>query len=143
MSVARRTWYQLKWLRVFRSVVVTGIDSLFQGGYGSAMTELLLDKNSWDALCLRCGRCCFEKIEDERGRVTYTTTACRYLDLDSRQCKIFENRFRINRECIALTPELVRTLDWLPDDCGYRAMLAVVPPQPEDQLRKRKMRRRR
>ena len=141
--MARRTWYPLKWLMVFGSVVAAGIDSLFPAGYGSIMIEHLLDKKTWDALCRRCGRCCFEKIEDERGRVTYTTTACRYLDLDSRQCKIFENRFRINPECIALTPELVCTLDWLPDDCGYRAMLAAVQPQPEDQLRKRKVRRRR
>lgn len=97
------------------------------------MDDQLLDKETWDAVCRKCGRCCFEKIEDEWGQVTYTTTACRYLDLDSRTCKVFENRLKINPECIPLTPELVCTLDWLPDDCGYRVMLAAALPQAEAQ----------
>lgn len=108
------------------------------------MTEQDLDMQTWDSLCCQCGRCCFEKIEDERGRVTYTTTACRYLDLDSRTCKVFENRARINPECIALTPALVCTLDWLPDDCGYRVALTSVPPDPplkESRRRKGRVRR--
>jgi hypothetical protein len=107
------------------------------------MTEQSLDTQTWDSLCCKCGRCCFEKIEDRRGRVVYTTTACRYLDLDSRSCKIFENRFRINPECIALTPALVCTLDWLPDDCGYRQALQSVPPGPVHQPRQRRGRGRR
>lgn len=124
-------------------VDAAGIDSVQPAGYGSAMIEQILDQETWDTICRQCGRCCFEKIEDERGRVTYTSTACRYLDLDSRCCKVFENRFRVNPECIALTPELVCTLDWLPDDCGYRALLATVPPQPDTPAGKRKGRRKR
>ena len=74
----------------------------------------------WDSRCLQCGECCFEKIEDERGTIFYTRTACRFLDVISRECKIFERRFEINPSCIKLTPELVQTLRWLPRDCGYR-----------------------
>ena len=107
------------------------------------MTQQILDKETWDGLCRQCGRCCFEKIEDLRGRVTYTTTACRYLDLDSRTCKVFENRARINPECIALTPELVCTLDWLPDDCGYRVVLATAAPQADTPSNRHKGRRKR
>lgn len=107
------------------------------------MIDHTLDSQTWDALCRQCGRCCFEKLEDERGRVTYTTTACRYLDLDSRTCKVFENRARINPECIALTPALVCTLDWLPDDCGYRQALKSVQPGPVAELKKRRGRGRR
>lgn len=106
------------------------------------MTEQTIDNPTWDSLCRRCGRCCFEKLEDERGRVIYTSTACRYLDLDSRCCKIFENRFLINPECIALTPVLVRTLEWLPDDCGYRMAINQLP-EPVKEPRKRKGRGRR
>jgi uncharacterized cysteine cluster protein YcgN (CxxCxxCC family) len=73
----------------------------------------------WDSRCKQCGRCCFEKIEDERGNIFYTQTACRFLDVISRRCKIFERRFEINPSCIKLTPELVQTLRWLPRDCGY------------------------
>ncbi len=87
------------------------------------MTECAEDQ-SWDGICKRCGMCCFEKIEDERGNIFYTQTPCRYLDVVSRQCKIFERRFEICSSCIKLTPELVRTLRWLPPDCGYRGTVA-------------------
>ncbi len=97
MSVARRTWYQLKWLRVFRSVVVTGIDSLFPAGYGSAMTELLLDKISGCAL-LRFGRCCFEKIEESGGGDLYPPPAVTLIWTAA--SADFENRFRINRDVL-------------------------------------------
>ncbi|MDD2583117.1 MAG: hypothetical protein PHR66_14095 [Desulfuromonadaceae bacterium] len=78
------------------------------------------EDHNWDSRCKQCGRCCFEKIEDERGNIFYTQTACRFLDVVSRRCKIFERRFEINPSCIKLTPELVQTLRWLPRDCGYR-----------------------
>lgn len=77
------------------------------------------EDKDWDSRCKQCGSCCFEKIEDERGNIFYMQSACRYLDVDSRQCKIFERRFEINPSCVKLTPELVSTLRWLPPDCGY------------------------
>jgi uncharacterized cysteine cluster protein YcgN (CxxCxxCC family) len=83
------------------------------------MKECFNDEAQWDSLCKQCGRCCFEKIEDERGNIFYTQTPCRYLDVVSRRCKIFERRFTINPGCVKLTPELVPTLRWLPRDCGY------------------------
>ena len=76
--------------------------------------------NNWDELCKQCGRCCFEKLEDGRGKIIYTQPACRYLDVITRHCKIFERRFEINPHCVKLTPELVPQLNWLPPDCGYR-----------------------
>jgi uncharacterized cysteine cluster protein YcgN (CxxCxxCC family) len=85
------------------------------------MTEKTVDDSEWDSRCKQCGLCCFEKIEDERGNILYTQTPCRYLDVVSRQCAIYERRFSINPICIKLTPELVRTLRWLPADCGYRS----------------------
>ena len=84
------------------------------------MTDLFAEYPDWDDRCLQCGRCCFEKIENDRGTIFYTQTACRFLDVVSRTCKIFERRFEINPGCVQLTPELVRTLRWLPHDCGYR-----------------------
>ncbi|HIJ94861.1 MAG TPA: hypothetical protein HPP94_03805 [Desulfuromonadales bacterium] len=84
------------------------------------MTDSSVEDPGWDNLCQQCGRCCFEKIEDERGNIFYTQTACRYLDIISRQCKVFDRRFEINPSCVKLTAELVETLRWLPRDCGYR-----------------------
>ena len=80
------------------------------------------DDEKWDSYCNQCGLCCFEKIEDERGNIFYTQTPCRHLDVISRECQIFERRFEIYSSCVKLTPELVRTLRWLPPDCGYRRM---------------------
>lgn len=74
----------------------------------------------WESACSGCGSCCFEKYENERGAIFYTQTPCRYLDVVTRQCRIYDNRFSINPDCIKLTPELVETLRWLPDDCGYK-----------------------
>lgn len=92
----------------------------------------------WDDRCKRCGRCCFEKIEDERGRIFYTQTACRYLDVVTRECRVFENRFVINPECIQLTQELADTLRWLPGDCGYRAQPETDEPVAERRVKKRR-----
>ena len=83
------------------------------------MADFPAEDPDWDSRCRQCGRCCFEKIEDERGNIFYTRTACRFLDVVSRECKIYERRFEINPGCVKLTPELVPTLRWLPRDCGY------------------------
>lgn len=86
--------------------------------------NLPVEDAEWDSRCRQCGRCCFEKIEDERGNIFYTQSACRYLDVISRECKIFDRRFEINPNCVKLTPELVQSLRWLPHDCGYRQQAA-------------------
>ena len=88
------------------------------------MTDEKFDQEQWDAICEKCGLCCFEKIEDEDGRILYTSTPCRYLDVDTRQCKIYDKRFKIFPECVQLTPELVKTLKWLHRSCGYKKALA-------------------
>lgn len=84
------------------------------------MPENSTENPDWEGRCKQCGLCCFEKIEDERGNIFYTRTPCRYLDVVSRQCSIYDRRFAINPTCIKLTPELARSLRWLPPDCGYR-----------------------
>jgi hypothetical protein len=95
------------------------------------MTNAIITDQEWEILCRGCGECCFEKIEDERGAIFYTMKACRYLDVVTRQCRIYDNRFVINPECVKLTPDLVPTLRWLPRDCGYVKPLPVhAPPGP-------------
>lgn len=95
------------------------------------MIDAINDDNQWDSLCRQCGLCCFEKLENERGTIFYTQTPCRYLDVNTRRCKVFERRFEINPSCMKLTPELVATLHWLPNDCGYRqAAVQLSPMEP-------------
>ncbi len=85
-----------------------------------AMIDPELEAVSWDDLCHQCGRCCFEKYEEDDGTIFFTATPCRYLDVVTRRCKVYARRFEINPDCIALTPDLVRSLNWLHDRCGYR-----------------------
>jgi len=81
------------------------------------------DSKAWEAICEQCGLCCFEKLEDEDGRILFTSTPCRYLDIDTRRCKIYQKRFKIFPECVQLTPELVKDLKWLHRSCGYKKAL--------------------
>lgn len=94
-----------------------------------------IDDQAWDALCKGCGLCCFEKLEDEDGRITYTKIPCRYLDVVTRHCRIYARRLEINPQCIKLTAAMVPKLHWLPMNCGYRRDLSSLP--------KNKVRRRR
>lgn len=81
------------------------------------------NEQAWEAICEQCGLCCFEKIESEGGAIFFTRTPCRYLDITSRLCKIYDRRFEINPECVKLTPELVKELQWLHNGCGYMKFL--------------------
>ncbi|MDA8431322.1 MAG: hypothetical protein M0T70_18875 [Geobacteraceae bacterium] len=107
------------------------------------MTDARIEHEHWESRCRGCGECCFEKIEDDRGTIFYLMSACRYLDLETRQCRIYDNRFVINPECVKLTPELVPALRWLPRGCGYlEAPQPDVPPLPPGRGRARRKRSR-
>ncbi len=75
------------------------------------------ESEAWEALCQRCGRCCYEKIEFE-GEVYYTDEPCEKLEVSSGLCTVYENRHLARPGCAALTPEIIR-LGVLPADCPY------------------------
>jgi len=81
------------------------------------MTDI--KKHDWEAICRRCGQCCFNKIIEDDGTVYATPIPCRYFDIINRTCKVYDKRFETGEECIKLTPELVRHAIWLPEDCAY------------------------
>jgi uncharacterized protein len=75
----------------------------------------------WESLCDGCARCCLEKLEDEdTGKIYFTHIACRLLDAGLCTCKDYEHRSDKVPDCVRLTPQNVRTLNWLPPSCGYR-----------------------
>ena len=77
----------------------------------------------WESLCDGCGRCCLEKLEDEdTGEVFYTSVACRHLDIRACHCLVYEKRATLAPECLFLTPEKARAIDWLPATCAYRLL---------------------
>lgn len=76
--------------------------------------------NEWEALCRRCGLCCFEKKIDACGRIVTTKVPCQHLDIISRECRVYQKRLSMREGCIKLTPEVVAGADWLPELCAYR-----------------------
>jgi uncharacterized cysteine cluster protein YcgN (CxxCxxCC family) len=81
-------------------------------------TDIVPGSPEWEAICRRCGRCCFDKLVDENDNLI-SMTPCRYLDQETNRCTVYENRFEKEPDCIRLTPENLLDFDWLPDDCGY------------------------
>ncbi len=82
----------------------------------------------WEALCDGCGRCCLHKLEDrETGEVSYTSVACRLLDIHQCRCTAYAQRFQLIPDCMHLTPALVSKCHWLPPTCAYRRILSGSP----------------
>jgi uncharacterized protein len=80
-----------------------------------------MSSEEWEQLCDGCGRCCLLKLEDEdTGEVHLTRLACKLLDLNSCQCKDYPNRQKKVHDCLSIDIAKVRSLEWLPDSCGYR-----------------------
>ena len=75
------------------------------------------ESEAWEALCQRCGRCCYEKIEYE-GEIYYTDKPCEKLDVASGLCNVYQNRHLARPGCTALTPEIIRQ-GIMPSDCPY------------------------
>jgi uncharacterized protein len=80
-----------------------------------------MDQAEWESLCDGCGRCCLVKLEDDdTSEIHLTRLSCRLLDVGSCRCSDYANRQAKVPDCIAIDPEKVRTLSWLPPTCGYR-----------------------
>lgn len=89
--------------------------------YWEAKPLEALTQEEWESLCDGCGRCCLVKLEDEdTGKVHFTDVACRLFDADSCRCGDYLQRRRKVKDCLKLTPDLVRALGWLPPTCAYR-----------------------
>lgn len=84
-----------------------------------------LDRGQWEALCDGCGKCCVHKLEDEdTGELLATNVSCRLLDRRTAQCSNYRIRHAFVSECVRLSRDNVRTIDWLPGTCAYRLRAA-------------------
>ena len=82
-----------------------------------------MSREEWESLCDGCARCCLIKLEDEKsGEIDYTDIACRLLDHGLCRCTKYAQRTTLVPDCVALTPQSVRTLTWLPSTCAYRLL---------------------
>jgi uncharacterized protein len=73
----------------------------------------------WEALCLRCGRCCYEKEYRGRRLVTNYRKPCPHLDTNSQACRVYSTRFETCDRCRKMTIVHALFVKWLPDTCGY------------------------
>ena len=79
-----------------------------------------MSSDEWESLCDGCAQCCLVKLEDEdTGERFMTRIACRQLDLGTCRCKDYSQRHATVPDCLALTPENIGDLDWLPETCAY------------------------
>ncbi len=75
----------------------------------------------WESLCDGCAWCCVYKLEDEdTGEIFYTRVACKLLDLKTCRCSNYPRRHELIKTCVQITPDLARSLTWLPETCAYR-----------------------
>jgi hypothetical protein len=80
-----------------------------------------MSKAEWESLCDGCGRCCLAKLEDaDTGSIHYTDVACRLLDTSSCRCSHYSMRTHLVRDCVALGPDKLEPLAWMPRSCAYR-----------------------
>ncbi|MEW6351981.1 MAG: YkgJ family cysteine cluster protein [Thermodesulfobacteriota bacterium] len=78
-----------------------------------------MDRDEWESICTKCGRCCYEKVDLGGGEIVYTDEPCVHLDTETNLCKVYDRRHEVEPDCISLTEELVRSLGWLPEGCAY------------------------
>jgi hypothetical protein len=77
----------------------------------------------WESLCDGCGRCCLHKLRYEQPEaLAYTNVACRLLDLGTCRCSDYAHRRARVPDCVQLTPDALREIDWLPPSCAYRRL---------------------
>jgi hypothetical protein len=81
-----------------------------------------------EALCRRCGRCCYETyvVEDAVFR---SHTPCAYLDVETNSCTVYERRLEINSRCMDVETGI--RFGVFPADCPYvQGREGYVPPEP-------------
>ena len=76
-------------------------------------------RSRWESLCRRCGMCCYEKERQGRIVITNFRQPCRYLDVSSRRCTVYDRRFTLCPECRRMTVLRAIFVSWLPRQCGY------------------------
>jgi uncharacterized protein len=77
----------------------------------------------WESLCDGCGRCCLYILHNEEtGDVFETDVGCSLFDAKKRRCTDYENRLARVPDCVQLTPQNAKTLNWMPKTCAYRRL---------------------
>ena len=95
-------------------------------------TKSLLEmtESEWEALCDGCGKCCYRKYIQGRGKrqkLYYTRIACNLLDVETGKCCNYSERFKIETDCTKLAKKNLPDFGWLPNTCAYRLLYEGKP----------------
>jgi uncharacterized protein len=88
----------------------------------------------WEAICRRCGRCCYEKEPLADGTVVYHDTHCSQLG-DDNECAVYADRFEAEPHCNQVTAAVVREGRIIPASCAYVRLYEELLEQLEERLR--------
>ncbi|KGQ31481.1 hypothetical protein P375_07500 [Gallibacterium genomosp. 2] len=91
---------------------------------------LEMSDEEWEALCDGCGKCCYRKFIEGRGkrqRFYFTRIACDLLDLETGRCQNYSQRFKLMPDCTKLTKKNLPDFTWLPKTCAYRLLYEGKP----------------
>ena len=89
-----------------------------------------MTESEWEALCDGCGKCCYRKYIQGRGKrekLYYTRIACNLLDVETGKCRNYSERFKIESDCTKLTKKNLPDFGWLPNTCTYRLLYEEKP----------------
>ena len=74
----------------------------------------------WEMICLKCGKCCCVKHEDNEN-VFFTNRLCESFDLSSGLCKRYDSR--LCADCLKVDWSLLcNNAKMLPKSCAYRQL---------------------
>jgi len=91
--------------------------------------ELAHRSEDREAICRRCGRCCYAKLL-VGDQVIYTDTPCAYLDVETRLCTVYDRRHEVNPDCLDIEEGIRRGV--FPADCPYVADIPGYRPPVEN-----------
>ena len=70
-----------------------------------------------EELCTKCGICCYLVLRDGRGGRFFTPFHCQFLNLDTKQCGCYEDRYTAFKACSNVGPATRQGV--LPTGCPY------------------------
>ncbi|ABR54987.1 protein of unknown function UPF0153 [Methanococcus vannielii SB] len=68
-------------------------------------------------LCIQCGRCCMIHVYTTDEKIDPEIVYCNHLDVETKRCKIYKNRFNKEKECLSMLEAILTSA--LPKDCPY------------------------
>lgn len=82
--------------------------------------------NKWDSICSHCGLCCYEKEIIDNQTIIKMDSPCKYLDLKTNQCIVYDCRFKKEPRCEKMTLRRVLFSAYIPGSCNYKKTFSKI-----------------